>query len=67
MKFLEYVYYESLPYAYAGLALFAFMNHENSKAAGVASLVLAFCSYHVLMKRYNYRTYSSRYNHNKKI
>ncbi len=67
MKFLEFVYYESLPYAYAGLAVFAFMNYETSKLAGIAAVILSFCSYYVLSKRYNYRMFSSRYNHNKKV
>lgn len=55
MDFLEFIYYESLPYAYASIGAFAFMNQDFSKVAGVAGLVLAFCSYQVFMKRYQYR------------
>ncbi len=55
MDFLEFVYYESLPYAYASIGAFAFMNQEFSKIAGVAGVVLAFCSYQVFMRRYKYR------------
>lgn len=61
MKFLEYLYYESLPFFYAGLSLFAFMNAESSKIVIVAGALLAFCSYQVFYKRYFYRTYTSHY------
>lgn len=55
MKQLEQLYYESLPYAYAALAIFAFANHKTSKVAGIAALVLAFCSYQVFTRRRRYR------------
>lgn len=61
MDFLEYLYYESLPYFYAGMAAFGFMNHETSRIAGLAAAVLAFCSYKVFYSRFHYRTYSSKY------
>ena len=67
MDFLEYLYYESLPYIYAGLSVFAFMNHETSKIAGVAAVVLAFCSYMVFAKRYEHRMIRSRYKNNIRI
>lgn len=57
MNFLEYMYYESLPYFYAGMSVFAFINHETSKILPVAGLTLAFCSYHIFQERYKYRTY----------
>jgi hypothetical protein len=60
MDFLEYIYYESLPYVYAALSAFAFYNHESSKLVGLAGIVLAFCSYQVLARRYNYRMFTSR-------
>jgi len=63
MDFLEYLYYESLPYLYGTVAAFALMNHEASKIAGVAGIILAFCSYKVFYKRFYYRTYSKKYNH----
>ena len=55
MDFLEFIYYESLPYAYASIAGFALMNSDFSKVAGIAGIVLAFCSYQVFSKRYRYR------------
>ena len=61
MDFLEYMYYESLPYVYAALSIFAFMNHDTSKIAGVAAVVLAFCSYLVFVKRYEHRMLRSRH------
>ena len=61
MDFIEWLYYESLPYVYAGLSIFAFMNYESSKLVAASAVVLAFCSYIVLTKRYNYRVFHSRY------
>jgi hypothetical protein len=55
MDFIEYLYYESLPYFYAGLSYFALSHHDTSKVAGLAGVILAFCSYQVFMQRYNYR------------
>ena len=67
MDFLEWLYYESLPYVYAGFSVYAFMNADASKLVGIAGVVLAFCSYVVLSKRYNYRVFQSRYNHKMRI
>jgi len=61
MDFLEFVYYESLPYAYASIGAFALLNHDFSKVAGVAGIVLAFCSYQVFMRRYQYRMLGHRH------
>lgn len=64
MGFLEYIFYESLPYLYGALSIFAFMNHEASKMAGLAAIILAVCSYQVFMKRYQYRMFTSKYKRN---
>ena len=61
MDFLEFIWYESLPYLYACLAVFAFTQHDTSKLIGLAGIVLGYCSYHVFAKRYEYRTYSVKY------
>ena len=64
MDFLEWLYYESLPFAYAGLAAFAFAHHDSSKIAAVAAVVLVICSFTILQKRFQYRTFQSQYKNN---
>lgn len=61
MKFLEWLYYESLPFVYGALSAFGFANHEYSKLGAVAAVVLAFCSYTVFHKRFYYREFQSRH------
>ena len=60
MDFLEYIWYESLPYGYAALSGYVFFNMDQSKVAGLAAIVLAFCSYQVFIRRYNHRYKSSK-------
>lgn len=60
MKFLEYMYYESLPYTYGTVGLYGMSQHELSKIAAMAGFVLAACSYQVFYKRYFHRTYKVR-------
>ncbi len=55
MDFLEYLFYESLPYLYAIVAFGGFMNHDVSKVAVVAAVVLSYCSYLVFSQRYFHR------------
>lgn len=60
MDFLEFIFYESLPFIYAGLSTFAFLNHDKSIFVGLAAIILAFCSYQVFVKRFRYRSYVNR-------
>ncbi len=60
MKLLEPLYYESLPYVYGALAIFAFSQADESKIAGVAALLLSFCSCYILKKRFEYRSCKGR-------
>ena len=67
MSFLEYVYYESLPYVYAALAVFAYSQHEVSKWAGAATIILAYCSYFVLQQRFRHRTVYKKFRNQTRI
>ncbi len=60
MKFLEYMFYESLPYIYGSIGVFAMTQHETSKVAAIGGLILALCSYQVFYKRYFHRTYTAK-------
>lgn len=60
MNFLGYIVYESLPFLYAAMSVFGFMNRDLSGLAGIGSVVLAICSFVVLQKRYEYRTYTNK-------
>ena len=67
MDLLEYIWYEGLPYIYGSLSIFAFSQSDVSKLAGIAAIVLAFCSYAVFVKRFEHRTYASKYNNKTRI
>ncbi len=67
MKFLEYLYYESLPYIYATIGAFGLANHETSKVAAIGGFVLAACAYQVFYFRYFHRTTTSRTRSNIRI
>lgn len=60
MNFIGFIFYESLPFAYAAFSMWGFMHRETSMVAGVAAVALAICSYIILMKRYEYRTYTAK-------
>lgn len=61
MKFLEYLYYETLPYLYGTLGIFAMSQHEVSKIAAFGGIVLTLCSYQVFYQRYFHRTYANKH------
>ena len=54
------MYYESLPYFYGAVGLFAISQHQFSKIAAAGGFVLLVCSYQVFYKRYFHRTYTTK-------